>query len=245
MNILVIGQSHIAAIRAAAKTRRERNPERPRTRVIHTLEPHYAPEIDEQGEEPRFSAPLEATILDQIARHGPLVVSAMGGNFHNALTLLQHPRPFDFSLSGEPSPPFVRGAEPVPESLVRAALEHGLARDFTRLRLLRAVTGPFVHLESPPPVRDDGFIRDSAEAWFKDKAGGEIAIAPAALRYRIWRLNTGIFRKAVEALGCRFQPVPRETQDADGFLLPQFAGDATHGNEAYGEAVIRSLESGA
>ena len=36
---LVIGQSHIAAIRSAAKARREADPDRPRTRVIHTLEP--------------------------------------------------------------------------------------------------------------------------------------------------------------------------------------------------------------
>lgn len=242
MNILVIGQSHVGAIRTAARARREREPDRPRTRVIHTLEPHYAPEIVGEGGEIRFAPALADAIGDQIARHDPLVASVMGGNVHNALALLRHPRPFDFHLSGEPSGPIDAAAELLPEALVRAALEEGLARDIDRLRLLRTTAGPFVHLESPPPVRDDGFIRARADAWFADRAGPVLHVAPAALRHRIWRLNARIVRAAVEALGCRVLPVPAEARDADGFLPLHFAGDATHGNGAYGELAIRALE---
>lgn len=238
MNILVVGQSHVAAIRAAATLRREADPARPRTRVIHTLEPRYAPEFD--GDD--FSPALTAAIGDQIARHRPLVASAMGGNVHNAIGLLAHDRPFDFHLSGEPSPPLDPAAEPIAEALVTAAIQAARVTDRRRLALLAALAGPFVHLESPPPVADDAWVAARADAYFRDRGGVVPAIAPAALRHRIWRLHSRIVRAEVEALGGRFLPVPAAVLDAGGFLAPGFAGDATHGNAAYGEATIAALE---
>ena len=238
--ILVIGQSHIAAIRAAAKIRREADPERLRTRVIHTMEPHYAPELE--GE--RFTAALEETIRDQIARHGPIVASASGGNAHNRFALIRHPRPFDFLLSAENGPPIEPGAEPVTEALVRAALEDALHRDRLRLHEIRRIAGEgVVQLESPPPVADGGWIAAQADAYFKDQGIAEQGVAPAVLRYKIWRLHSRLVAEMCAALGLRFLPVPRETLDGQGYLRTEFGGDATHGNAAYGEAVIRALEA--
>lgn len=230
---LVIGQSHVAAIRAAAKARREADPAAFRTRVIHTGEPRYAPEIDGDG----FAAPLVAEIRDQIARHDPLVASVIGGNGHNALALLRHPRAWDFRLSGEPAPPVDPAAEPIPEALVRAALEQALAGDLARLRMLHALIGPFVQIESPPPLGDEGFILAHADAFFADRGIAQLGIAPAPLRWRVWRLASRIVREAAEALGCRYLPAP--VQD---FLPADLAGDATHGNAAYGARVIDALD---
>ncbi len=241
--ILIIGQSHIAAMRSAAKTRREADPDRLRTRVIHTVEPQYAPELVGEGEEAHFAPVLVETIRDQIARHDPLVASASGGNVHNAFALIRHPRPYDFLLSAEEGPPLDPEAEPITEALVRAALVAGLERDRLRLREIRRVAGNFVQLESPPPVADGGYIAKRADAFFKDRAIADLGVAPAALRYKIWRLHSHIVAGYCAALGVSFLPVPRETQDDGGFLKPEYAGDATHGNEAYGEAVIRSLEA--
>jgi hypothetical protein len=166
----------------------------------------------------------------------------MGGNVHNALGLLAHPRPFDFRLSGEPSPPLDPNAEPIAEALVTAALQAARATDRRRLALLADIAGPFVHLESPPPVANGAWVAAQADAYFRDKGGAVPAIAPAALRHRIWRLHSRIVRAEVAALGGRFLPVPAAVLDADGFLDPAFAADATHGNAAYGEAVIAALE---
>lgn len=241
-NILVVGQSHVAAIRSAARTRRERAPEAPRTRVIHTLEEQYRPEMIGEGPDAHFSPNLVATIQDQIDRHRPLLVSVMGGNFHNGLALVKHERPFDFHLS-EPSPlPFSSSAEPISESLVRDTLEKGLARDMARLDRL-AEFGPFIHIESPPPVRDDAYIEARADAYFRSCGLAILGVAPAGLRWRIWRMNGRIFRKAVESLGCHYLPVPTSLCDDDGFLLQHYAADATHGNEAYGEALIQAVEA--
>lgn len=246
-NLLVIGQSHVAAIRAAAKTHREAFPEQPRTRVIHTLEDVHAPEfvnIDNGGySRATFGPALRAAIEDQIARHDPIIASVVGGNVHNVLALVRHPRPFDFMLKEGGGPPPDEGSELIPESLVRAALAARLAPDFARLRALREIAGPFVHIESPPPVRDETFIATHAEKAFRDHAQGEIVVAGRGVRWRMWRLSAHLQREAVEAVGNRYLPAPEEAFDADGFLRIEYAADPTHGNEAYGALLIRAIEA--
>jgi len=246
INLLIVGQSHVAALRAAAKIHREAFPDEPRTRVIHTLEQVHAPEwdgaVDGDYSAARFGPKLRLAVEEQIARHAPRVASAIGGNVHNMLALMRHPRPFDFLLSGEEGPPRDAEAELIPEALVRAALLQRLQPDFARLRALHAVAGPFVHIESPPPVRDQAYIAERAEAWFRERAPDGIAVADPGLRWRMWRLSSRLMRDAVEALGGRFMPVPEEVQDEDGFLLADYAADPTHGNAAYGTALVRKLE---
>lgn len=240
-SLLVIGQSHVAAFRDAARLRREAYPEAARTRVIHTREPRYAPELvfTEQG--PELAIPLAEAIREQIARHDPLVVSTNGGNVHAVLALMRHERPFDFRLSGEPSPPLDPGAELLVESLVEATLAREMERDIARLRALCGLVGPMIHLESPPPVRDEAFIAAAADAYFVAAGVATRGVASAGLRYRMWRLASRLFRAEAEALGCTFRPVPVAARDEDGFLREAFAGDATHGNARYGEAWIGEL----
>lgn len=240
--LLVVGQSHVAAFRDAARERRERDPAAPRTRVIHTGEPHYAPELVGDGDQARLAEPLAAAIGDQIARHDPLLVSVTGGNVHNVLGLIRHPRPFDFRLSGEPSPPLDPLAELLVESTVSATLARMMARDLMRMRALRAFAGPFVHLESPPPIRDDRFIAAAADLYFKDAGIARLGVSPAGLRFRLWRLASRLLRAEAEALGCRVLAVPDAARDEAGFLRPDLAADATHGNAHYGHILIEALQ---
>jgi hypothetical protein len=236
--ILVIGQSHIAAIRAAAKLRREADPERPRTRVIHLGEPHYAPEI--VADDSAFTPPLAATIRDQVDRHHPRIVSCIGGNAHNAIGLLRHPRPFDFRFDA--SDPLDPEAEPLPLAAVRATLHQAMGRDLLRLRLLVAQVGPVLHLESPPPLLDDRLIADRADPFFREAGITPQLVAPAALRLRLWRLHGHIMRAACAEFGATFLSVPPSVLTPDGYLDPALAGDATHGNARYGEHMIRMIE---
>ena len=118
-----------------------------------------------------------------------------------------------------------------------------MARDRVRLREISRIAGKLIQLESPPPLADSGTIATQADAYFKDRGIGDLGVAPAGLRYKMWRLHSRIVADYCAELGVRFLPVPCETQDDNGFLLPHFAGDATHGNAAYGEAVIRALEA--
>lgn len=245
MNLLVVGQSHVAAIRAAAKSHRETYPDEPRTRVIHLSEPLYEPElisseVNDYGGA-RLGPKLTAAIEDQISRHQPRVASVIGGNAHNMLALLRHPRPFDFVLAGEAGPPLDPGAELVPQALVRAALAEKMQPDFARIRLLRGLAGELIHIESPPPVRDEGFIAAHAESWFRERSGDEVHVAGVGVRWRIWRLASQLMREVADAAGITFLAVPAALADASGFLKADYAADPTHGNEAYGAALIEAL----
>lgn len=239
--VLVVGQSHVGAIRLAARARAESHPDRPRVRAIHTLEKRYAPFYAGEGDAATFAPPLLAAIEEQIAWHQPLVVSVNGGNVHNMLTLVRHPRAFDFLLSEEDGLPLDPDAEPISEALVRAALDHGLVGDRFLLRLTKAAANAAFHLESPPPLFDNRTIEDHAAAHFEGMPA--FGVSSPALRYKIWRLHSRIVAGYCAELGITFLPVPRETQDANGFLLPHLAGDATHGNQAYGDIVVRMLET--
>jgi len=206
--------------------------------MIATHLPELAPELDGHG---RFGAALAAAIMDQVERHRPEIVSVNGGNAHNALALMRHERPLDFRLSGEPSPPLDPTAECLVEAQVEATLAHHLAPDFTRMRALHALVGSFVHLESPPPLQDDQIILAAADAFFRDGGIAVRGVAPAGLRYRMWRLASRLFRAQAAALGCRFLPVPTAALDAHGFLRPELAADATHGNADYGTLWLEAL----
>jgi hypothetical protein len=246
MSTLFVGQSHVGAIRAAHQMRRASERKFKRTRGIHTFEERYRPEI-EDADDPataRFGPGLCAELEQEIALYNPRIASMIGGNAHNALALVRHPRGYDFRLpGGAQGPEPEEGAEPIPFALMRAALAGHIRVDLLRLRLLRDVIGPFIHVESPPPLRDDAFIRAHADAHFRTSTAIDtLGVAPAGLRWRMWRLNSLLFREAVEALGGRFLPVPPAALDTDGFLRPDLAADATHGNADYGHIIITAVE---
>lgn len=237
-NILVIGHSHVGAIRSAAIRRREANPDQPRTRTIYLGDPIFGREM--QGGD--FSPAIRDAVRDQIERHRPIVASAIGGNVHAAMTLIPHRR-FDFVLSADDALPIDREAELRSESDVRSELTRLLERDLLQLRLLRDLAGPFWHLEPPPPVRDSEWVKTHAEEFFTSQpAFAELGVAPAGVRYRTWRLQCRIVREACAQLGCGYVSVPSSMCGEVGLLRPSQARDATHAGPNFGEEMIRALE---
>lgn len=243
-NILVIGHSHIGAIRSAAVTRREAGGGESWTRTIHLLDPRF-----EDGTGEKFNANhtpplLREHIRDQIERHSPLVASAMGGNAHALISMVRSDAPFDFNLTGEPSPRLDPAAEIIPEQEVRKRLLGVMENDLDRITRLRREIGPFWQIESPPPVAARSFIEKRIEPYFRDmpefKRNG---ISPGGLRYRVWRLSCRILRDHCRSLGCGYIPTPAGVFDGSGFLAQSFANDSTHGNERYGEQIIAALET--
>ena len=238
-NILIVGHSHIHALRQAAVTRREADPARPRTRTIYLLDPAFAPEMVGDG----WGPALTAAIRDQIQRHDPIVASAIGGNAHAAFSMIPRER-FDFEIEGGDTLPLDPGATIRSEAEVRARLLPWLGLEMTRLRLLRALAGPFWHLESPPPIRSAEWIMAHAESYFTDQADyHSLGIAPAGVRYRSWLLANRVIRELCDELGCAYVEVPRHLRGEAGLLRPSLGRDATHAKEAFGEAMLQALEA--
>jgi hypothetical protein len=75
--------------------------------------------------------------------------------------------------------------------------------------------------------------------------GDEIAahgISPALLRWKLWRLHSGLYQEVCARLGIEFQPSPPAMRDAAGMMLAHGCHpDATHGNDVYGSHVLAHL----
>jgi hypothetical protein len=173
----------------------------------------------------------------------PRFISCVGGNTHNALSLLRFARPFDFVLSDQPELPLDDSAEIVPEGAIAETIAMK-ARGSTNLLkcLALELDVRIVHVESPPPIGDDRYCIAALDTMFR-KEIGDRGIAPPMLRYKMWRLHSRIFKDVCNESGLQFLPAPAGAMDENGFLVRECYGSATHANSRYGELVIQQLET--
>jgi hypothetical protein len=170
---------------------------------------------------------------------------SIDGNAHTLFALVKHPRPFDFVLAEQPDLPLDPESELIPEAFVEAALRDRMARTERLIgAMVRHLPVPLFQVESVPPVRSTEHILATQENVFWDMLKlGELGVAPAFLRYKLWRLHSRLVREFCDRHGVAFIPAPAESQDADGFLVEGACtrGDATHGNASYGEHILRQI----
>jgi hypothetical protein len=173
-----------------------------------------------------------------------IYLSMFGGNAHNALTLLEHPRPFDVILAENPGLPRIEGAELTPESYIKAFIAQQAAIYLLNMTTLKkAHDEPVFHIESPPPIGDNDFVQSHLEQYFRDQQA-EPRVAPALLRYKLWRIHSSVVKMSCDANGIEFLPAPTEAMTPDGFLLPEgYGDDSTHAGPWYGGSILRQLEA--
>jgi hypothetical protein len=171
-----------------------------------------------------------------------IVLSMIGGNQHAVLSMIQHPRPFDFFT------PDREAAAPGVEAIPYRALEDVFAKglrggDGKSLEALRKSTlARVVHVIPPPPKADNAFIQRYHESHFARDLPN-LGVSPPELRLKFWRLQTKVLEEICAELGIEVMMPPPRTVDEQGYLRPEFyAQDATHGNWAYGERVLREIE---
>jgi hypothetical protein len=169
------------------------------------------------------------------------MVTVLGGNEHNILGLVRHPRPFDFVLPEQEDLPLDEGAEILPYQLVVETVRRQI-KVYKLLRVLRDLhNGPMVEVESPPPVPSADHIHAYPKT-FADEINNR-GVASRFLRYKLWRVRSVLVREFCETIGVEFLRVPSEALDAEGMLLPEgWNADPTHGNAWYGSCILRALD---
>ena len=175
-------------------------------------------------------------------RGADCVFSFVGGIFHSSLALRRHPQPFDFVLPEAPGLPLESGADVIPADAMREAMTRRLE---SHLRLIETIVltarGPVYQFESPPPA---------AEGWITQRltkreirGDRDAPLAGRFLRYKLWRLNSSIFRDYAERAGARFVSRPQGAVDDEGFLRGEFCKNAVHANAAYGALLLEQMRS--
>jgi hypothetical protein len=230
--VLIVGHSHIRALLGGARALGL-----PWTALHLAVQRHGYSHATR-----KFTAEFESKFHS--AREGcSQIVSCVGGNTHNIVGLVEHPRPFDFVLRENPDLPLRRDAEVVPPGIIESRLEHYLLAHLRVIDALHRLSDlPMTHVESPPPIPSDTFLREHAGI-FKS-AAAERGFAPKWLRYKLWALCGRVIRQHCDAHAIGYISTPRSVMDADGFLVPEaWANDPTHGNSWYGKQVVGAIDA--
>jgi len=174
---------------------------------------------------------------------GP-VFSLVGGAVHQDVGLVVHPRPFDFIWPGAPDLPVTEGAEIIPYGAVHAAMALRTQPYLDIMSAVRASAPERVfHMESPPPYEHEELPRD--DPGFYHFFGKDAAFSPAWLRYKLWRVHSGIVAAHCRAAGIGFIAHPPESVTPSGFLRAELHGTPAHANAAYGALVLAQMQRAA
>jgi hypothetical protein len=171
------------------------------------------------------------------------------GNEHNVCYFFEAETPFDF-LS-----PHVHKMDPSAQIMSRAAIRDRFQQSFNDLDLVlkRLATGGVNRIAligTPPPKGDNEALRAFAqtETYFVEAAaqlGQSVetrAITDPYVRLKLWYLLQDKLAEEARIRGVMFIPVPKEVQDADGYLKREFwFEDVTHANEAYGNVIYETV----
>ncbi|WP_156688305.1 sulfotransferase [Mycobacterium sp. Marseille-P9652] len=180
------------------------------------------------------------------------------GNEHNALYFFEAETPFDF-LS-----PHVPKMKPSAQIVSQAAIRDSFQQfsyDFLDVVLKRLATAGLNRIAligTPPPKGDNEALRallnteGFTEEFFVSTAAqlghsvDTVPITDPYVRLKLWYLLQDMLAEEARIRGLMFIPVPKEVQDADGFLRREFWwDDVTHANQAYGnvmyETVVRAF----
>lgn len=181
------------------------------------------------------------------ASAGRLVGICWGGNQHTGIFLLAHEPDVDFLLPGDDAGTPDVGTVVVPAKLVSGAFRLSFETLQPLLQRFKdAGAEPFL-IGTPPPRGDEEYLRklfDEKDKWFdgfSNLVGIDLKTAklvPARRRYKAWVLLQALKQEVAYQHGLRFIAPPTEASDQNGYLKPEYCGDLTHGNRAYGKLML-------
>ncbi|TPE52750.1 hypothetical protein [Amaricoccus solimangrovi] len=193
-------------------------------------------------DEPDGGKRLKPETIAKVREAGGPIFSLIGGNGHNVFGLVYPVQPFDFHHPDHPERPPAAGAWIIPYEQVWDSV---MRRSLTRINELRAFVAAFpgrvIHLESPPPIPSQKWLTAQLAERMASAGIPDYEVAAPSVRYKLWRVNSAIFRQECARHGIPFIPAPTEACDAEGFLLRRFWADPTHANAKYGALLLRQM----
>lgn len=241
------GHSHLATLRHGYRDwqSKENGTRQFAFRLLHGPEYKFA---DAPSEMDRYQH-IALALRDEVAgieadSAAPVhLFTCFSGNEYHRFSMVTHERPFDFVVPNLDGHTLLPDAEIIPYRAMYRRAKMGLDRPVALLAAMLDILGRDCTVVcSPPPIRDDEFIRAQAGNPFASLVA-EFGVGPAALRYKCWYLQSTIWKEACEAHGWAFLAPPPTVYDELGFLKREgWAVDPTHANRWYGTAVLSRLD---
>lgn len=239
--ICIVGHSHLRALTAAGR-------EVPHFEFLNL---HQASLYRGQSAAAARRVDGRAVLREEVAeaitmlRDGGCTNFALqvGGAGHSMIGLARHVSPFDCRFPWDRQEENLDvSAYRIPFRTLRATIDQLNVYFFTVLEalLVELKDTPCVVLEAPPPVELDELLLKQPGSYAEPLA--RYGLQSARLRYGIWRTQAELFEAIAARYGRRYLRAPPETLQTSGHLRAEFFSDPTHGNAAYGRAVLAQLD---
>ncbi len=235
-NVLIVGDSHIYAIKAAVEKATDQHPDFGFSALRLSAE--------KNGQKIGDIDLAEVLVSAETLRRDDALVMTLRGNQYNTMGLMRHPRPFDVRIPGFADLPDGSYEELIPYTTAYAYMADSLRRGYGKhlARIAKISSAPVFCLSVPSPKEDEAHIMKGAETYFRNAGIGDIGVSPAPLRLKLWELQSRALEAFCSEQGITFLPNPEGTRDASGYLdRSYYADDATHANTAYGTLVLEQL----
>ncbi len=106
--------------------------------------------------------------------------------------------------------------------------------------LIEHIESPVVILPPPPPIQSEKHILEHPSV-FRERLEVH-GVAPAGIRLQVWKSQQNFIRRICEEKDLALLKLPEKIFSPDGFLGDDFIGnDPSHGNDRYGEILLRAL----
>lgn len=166
------------------------------------------------------------------------VFSIINRSVHDILSIIRHPRPFDFVIPGRTDIRVEQGCEIIPYRAFRDQLARLMEPDLQMISLAHRAAGDrVVQILSQPPLESEEIIKTLAP-WPLEEGQ---SIAPASVRLKTYIVYADILLERCSSLGIPLIQPPLETVTEKGFLKEGFHSNATHANVAYGHLVLQQM----
>jgi hypothetical protein len=235
--ILIVGDSHTNAIKAGLRICLNGDSNGIQVQVLG-----YARE--KQGKITGDMSIKEINALASNLNSSDLLVSAIGGNMHQVVSLVQHPIAFDFFMQDESLYSDTRFKQIIPYSQILDFFNSNLrSKDCERLlQLKQSAKCKVCHLIPPPPKENHEHILKKPESAFINNGIMEKGISNPYLRLKAWKLQVQALEGICKEMGVDLLKPPSVSVEKGGFLKEEFyANDATHANAKYGHLVLNQL----
>lgn len=167
------------------------------------------------------------------------LLSMVHGNYYNQIGMLTSGQTFDFTLPDEPDLPYDATATNLPYLAVKAAMEAqmvSLPTYLQRLKMTEFGSQTLIAGTCPPP-RDSAYFKSMLE-----EKGLMAELAPAHVRLKLWKLQDAVYADMCHAKGMAYvSGAMPDTQDQEGFLLPEYIKDAVHANGDWAALFLKKV----
>lgn len=229
MKIIILGNSHVHAIKLAAARFAGRG-----RLGVHRL----GIKPDKLGSS--MTHPKDAIEIVSQLDADDILIFSFAGTMHNVISLLRHPEPFDVLAPDEEA-----GDTPiVTRSALMRAFAHPDWSQWGKVERFKALTGArMFHLAAPPPMADHEFILQRRVS-YRGLSFAKDGLNPAPFRLKIWEIEMRAIAELCSNHGMGFLLPPDRALTSGGYLAHEcYADDAAHANERYGELVLEQLDA--